>query len=264
MRSSSAGRSGLSRTGAAGALCRMESNRAAECLAAEWERAGGHLVKYGAEGEKVGAAIEFLAQRLLGRHVGDRAERGAWAGEVLLIQRPAVASSRTVSVRPAIGVSLASPKSRILAWPRLVMKMLAGLMSRCTMPSAWAASSASAISMASDRRARGLDRAPGDAVLERHAVQEFHGDEGMAFVFADVVDSADVGMIQSRGRLRFALETGEGLRVAGNVIGQEFQSDETVQAGVFGLVDHTHAAAAELFDNAVVRDGLADHRVAIW
>jgi len=26
-----------------------------------------------------------------------------------------------------------------------------------------------------------------------------------------------------------------------------------------GLVDHTHAAAAQFFDNAVVRDGLADH-----
>ena len=28
---------------------------------------------------------------------------------------------------------------------------------------------------------------------------------------------------------------------------------------VLGLIDHTHAAAAELLDDAVVRDGLADH-----
>src|ERR1019366_2452044 len=45
---------------------------------------------------------------------------------------------------------LANPKSRTLVCPRLVTKILAGLMSRWTMPSAWAASSASAISMASD------------------------------------------------------------------------------------------------------------------
>ena len=43
--------------------------------------------------------------------------------------------------------TLASPKSRILAWPRLVTKRLAGFMSRWAMPSEWAAS----ISMASDK-----------------------------------------------------------------------------------------------------------------
>ena len=62
------------------------------------------------------------------------------------------ASVRVASFSPLAldVVTLARPKSRILAWPRLVTKMLAGLMSRCTMPSAWAASSASAISMANE------------------------------------------------------------------------------------------------------------------
>ena len=32
-----------------------------------------------------------------------------------------------------------------------------------------------------------------------------------------------------------------------------------MQAGVLGLVDDTHAATAQLLDDAVVRDGLADH-----
>jgi hypothetical protein len=41
------------------------------------------------------------------------------------------------------GVTLANPKSRTLACPRLVTKMLAGLMSRWTMPAEWAGSSAS-------------------------------------------------------------------------------------------------------------------------
>ena len=34
------------------------------------------------------------------------------------------------------GSNFASPKSKILAWPRSVTKMLAGLMSRWTMPAA--------------------------------------------------------------------------------------------------------------------------------
>jgi hypothetical protein len=40
---------------------------------------------------------------------------------------------------------------------------------------------------------------------------------------------------------------------------QELQSHKTVQLHIFGLVDHTHAAAAQLLDDAVVRDGLPDH-----
>jgi hypothetical protein len=32
-----------------------------------------------------------------------------------------------------------------------------------------------------------------------------------------------------------------------------------MKPGVFSFVDHTHPAAAEFLDDAVVRDGLADH-----
>ena len=77
--------------------------------------------------------------------------------------------------------------------------------------------------------------------------------------FADVVDGADVGMVQSGSGARFAPEALEGLRIAGDIVGQKFQSDEAAQARVFGFVDDAHAAAAELFDDAVVRDGVADH-----
>ena len=50
----------------------------------------------------------------------------------------------------AAGATFAKPKSRILAWPLLVTKMFAVFMSRWTIPSACAASKASAISMPSD------------------------------------------------------------------------------------------------------------------
>ena len=66
-------------------------------------------------------------------------------------------------------------------------------------------------------------------------------------------------MIQCGGSLRFALKAGEGLCISGNVIGQKFEGDKAVETHVLGLVDHTHAATAELLDDAVVRDGLADH-----
>ena len=41
--------------------------------------------------------------------------------------------------------------------------------------------------------------------------------------------------------------------------GKKFQGDEAAELGVFGFVDHTHAAATEQFEDAVMRDGLADH-----
>jgi hypothetical protein len=41
--------------------------------------------------------------------------------------------------------------------------------------------------------------------------------------------------------------------------GQELQCDMAVQLQVFRFVHHTHAATAELFQDAIVGDGLADH-----
>jgi hypothetical protein len=44
-----------------------------------------------------------------------------------------------------------------------------------------------------------------------------------------------------------------------DIIGQELQGDEALKLGILGLVDHSHPAATEFLDDAVVRDGLADH-----
>jgi len=51
-----------------------------------------------------------------------------------------------------------------------------------------------------------LHAARGDHVLERGTVEKFHGDEGAAVFFADVMDGADVRMIQRRGGAGFAFE----------------------------------------------------------
>src|SRR3977135_4473050 len=66
-------------------------------------------------------------------------------------------------------------------------------------------------------------------------------------------------MVQGRSRLGLALEAGQGLGVAGNVIRQELERDKAVQPGVFGFVDDAHATTTDLLNNAVVRDGPADH-----
>jgi hypothetical protein len=50
-----------------------------------------------------------------------------------------------------------------------------------------------------------------------------------------------------------------GKRVFGHLVGQELQGNKSVQLYVFGLVNHTHASAAQLLDDAV-GDGLSEHR----
>src|SRR5439155_6954883 len=99
----------------------------------------------------------------------------------------------------------------------------------------------------------------GDPVLQCHAVQKLHGNESLTIFLADVVNRANILMIQSRRRLRLALETGEGLRVSSDLPRQELESDEAMQPRVLGLVDDAHPAPAQLFNDAVVRYGLAEH-----
>jgi hypothetical protein len=101
--------------------------------------------------------------------------------------------------------------------------------------------------------------APGDVVLQRRAFQKLHGNVRFSILFADVVDGADVGMIQGRRCLGFALKPGERLWVSCDVFGEELERDETMEASILGFVDDAHTAATELLDDAIMRDGLADH-----
>jgi hypothetical protein len=68
-----------------------------------------------------------------------------------------------------------------------------------------------------------------------------------------------LGWFSADAALRFALEAGQSLRIFGNIVGQELEATKAVQLYVLGLVDDAHPAAAQLLDDAVVRDGLSDH-----
>ena len=96
-------------------------------------------------------------------------------------------------------------------------------------------------------------------MLERHAIQKLHGDEGLPVLLANVVNGADVGMIQSRGRLGFALKARQSLRILGDIVGKELQRDEAMQPRVFRLIDDTHATAAQLLNDLIMGDGFTDH-----
>src|ERR1019366_6471345 len=94
---------------------------------------------------------------------------------------------------------------------------------------------------------------------QRKPVQKLHRDERLAVLVVNFVDGADVRMIQCRGGFGFALKAAECLRVFGYLVGQEFERNKATELHICGLIDHAHAAAADLAEDAVVRDGLADH-----
>jgi hypothetical protein len=102
-----------------------------------------------------------------------------------------------------------------------------------------------------------------DAVLESLAVEEFHGDKLLAVLFADFVNGTNVGMIEGGSGLGFAFEAREGLRVAGDFGREKFESYEAVEICVFGFVDDAHPAAAQFFEDAIVRD-VVDGGTSPW
>jgi hypothetical protein len=70
-----------------------------------------------------------------------------------------------------------------------------------------------------------------------------------------------LGWFRAEAAPCFPAKAFEGLRVLGYILRQELQSNKPSEFDVFSLVDDTHAAATQLLNYAIVRDGLADHGV---
>ena len=102
-------------------------------------------------------------------------------------------------------------------------------------------------------------RAPADQVGERPAVEELHRDERPALVLADLVNRADVRVIQRGSGSRLAREAIERSARERQDIGQELERDVAAKLRVGGAIDHAHPAASELFEDLIVRDAFADH-----
>jgi hypothetical protein len=54
-------------------------------------------------------------------------------------------------------------------------------------------------------------------------------------------------MIQCRGSACFTFESFQRLWIACQFFGEKFQRDVPMQLEIFGFINHTHAAATELF-----------------
>ena len=223
-------------------------------VAAERQRSGRHLVQNHPQREQVRPQVQRLAEGLLRRHVGHCPESSTWARQVLLARR-----RRAVQVRGGLLTQHRQAEVQHLRLPSRGDEDVRRLHVAVHDPLAVGGVESVGDVQAEVQKLLGLKPPGEDAVLQCLPLQAFHDDEGLPLVLADVVDGADVGMIQGRGGLRLTLEALTGGRVAEVGLGEELQRDVAVEAGVLTLVDDAHASAAELLDHAVVRDGLADH-----
>ena len=212
-------------------------------LALERALAGGHLVEHGAQSEDVAARVGFLAFHLLRRHVLKRSNDRALRGQRQVADwQP---SGSGLKIERLTGVTaLARPKSISLA-PDLVSMMLPGFRSRWTTPLRWARSSPSAISAPDAEYLLQRERTFDQARTQRLAFQILHHQVADSVLLADVIELADVGVIERRNGARLALETFFGVALVGKMLRQNLDGDGSLQAGVAGAVDLTHAAGAD-------------------
>ena len=68
------------------------------------------------------------------------------------------------------------------------------------------------------------------------------------------------GWFREDAALASRWKTAESLCIVGEFFGKEFQGDVAIELEVFRFVDHTHAPAAQLPQDAVMRDGAVHHR----
>ena len=104
-----------------------------------------------------------------------------------------------------------------------------------------------------------VHRRPADPLLQALALQLLHHDERMSIVVLDFIDGADAGMVQQGGRPGFSFKALQRLAVTGQVIWKKLQRYVTAQARVFRLIYHAHSPAAQLADDLVMGNDLANH-----
>ncbi len=111
--------------------------------------------------------------------------------------------------------------------------------------------------MAIESAAQVIETAGADERLDRVAIDELHDDVAEPIDFTDVIDRADVRMIEGRGQPRLAFEPALCGFCCGE-LGQEGLNDyRAFEAHVFGLVGSCLTALPKLTDNAIVRQRLA-------
>jgi hypothetical protein len=98
---------------------------------------------------------------------------------------------------------------------------------------------------------------------ERLALHELHGEvDGAVFRLAEVVDRADVGVIDPAGVGGLAIETGNGLRIVAHPGAHHLDGALPPHLDVLGEIDRAHPAFAQLFRDVITVGNNLAYQVA--
>src|SRR5215472_10872530 len=95
--------------------------------------------------------------------------------------------------------------------------------------------------------------------VKRLALEQLHYQKGSPAVFFDGMHGANTRMVQRRSRPRFPQKTLERLWITVLVFRQELQRHAPAELAILGLINHAHAAAAQLAKDSVMPDRLPVH-----
>ena len=95
------------------------------------------------------------------------------------------------------------------------------------------------------------NRSLGDAIRQGRPFDELEDERCLPLRILESVNGGDVGMIQGREDLRFALEAGQPIGIAGEDVGQNFERDFAPEARVTGAKHLSHSAGAERGDDLI-------------
>jgi hypothetical protein len=183
-------------------------------VAREGARARQHLAEDDAEGEEVAAAVDALAEQLLGRHVVDRPQNGARlrldADERLL---RAVGGARGLRARDELGDAEVENLDVAVAADHQVLRLQVAVddarLVRLRQPFGYL-----------DGKLQRLDRLQGartNLLPQRLALDVLHRHVGAATVFAELVDGEDVRVAQDGGGARLLQEAAAAVFVRGEL-----------------------------------------------
>ncbi len=221
-------------------------NDARHALPHESLAAGEHLVQDRAEREDVAARIGLLAFQLLRGHVPDGAEDSSLLGQVF------GAGGHQGGAQGGVGTLAELRQTE-------VEKLGSGLGEHDVARLQVAVQDAMAMGLGQrvgdvDGVAQGLregKRARREPLREALALQVLHDQEVDAILLANVIEGADVGVIQGRDGAGLALEALAGLGVIGGLRGENLDGHGAVQAGVPGPVHFPHATRPQRGDDGV-------------
>jgi hypothetical protein len=194
-----------------------------------------HLVQHHTEAPHVAASINIEAAHLLWRHVTRRSDHHA--------------GSRTQVPTRRVGRSTTGRQFR-----QSEVEDLGGTELRHKNVGGFDVAVNNAMGMSGGESVRNLDgplqelgyfHSAGVAELPKiGSIEEFHDEKRLAIVLIDFKDGADVRVVQSRGRLRFAFEAAAGRQVGGVGRANEFDGDFAAERFVFSDVNIAHATGA--------------------